>query len=171
MVEKVRAPRRWRLLAVAFLLALAPPAQADVAAGWAAYLGGDYVTAVTELEPDAEAGNAEAQFYMGTLREHGAGVPKDYGAALEWYRRAATQGHTGAAPRVMDRVDRGAAHLVAHGTRPYCTGGRWPSGGDCQASAMAVAWSMSIWSILSLRRSRLVSAPGWRARSASRNQA
>ncbi len=83
-------------LAAAFLLALALPAQADVAAGWAAYLGGDYVTAVTELEPEAEAGDAEAQYYMGTLRQHGAGVPKDYGAALEWYRRAATQGHTGA---------------------------------------------------------------------------
>ena len=95
-VEKQKALRRWRLLVAAFVLALAPPAHADVAAGWAAYLGGDYVTAVTELEPDAEAGNAEAQFYMGTLRELGAGVPKDYGAALEWYRRAATQGHTGA---------------------------------------------------------------------------
>jgi len=67
-----------------------------VAAGWAAYLSGDYVTAVSELEPAAEAGDAEAQFYMGTLREHGAGLPQDYGASLAWYRRAAAQGYVGA---------------------------------------------------------------------------
>ncbi len=90
-------PRLVKLgLAAAVVLALAPPARADVAAGWAAYLSGDYVTAVSELEPEAEAGNAEAQFYIGTLREHGAGVPKDYGATLEWYRLAAEQGHVGA---------------------------------------------------------------------------
>ena len=36
-------------LGLAVALALPPPARADVAAGWAAYLAGDYVTAVTEL--------------------------------------------------------------------------------------------------------------------------
>ena len=90
-------PRLVKLgVAAALILALAPPARADVAAGWAAYLSGDYATAVIELEPAAEAGDAEAQFYMGTLREHGAGLPKDYGASLAWYRRAAEQGHVGA---------------------------------------------------------------------------
>ena len=81
---------------LAFATPAAPPARADVAAGWAAYLSGDYGTAVAELEPAAEAGDAEAQFYMGTLRAHGAGLPRDYGASLEWYRRAAEQGHAGA---------------------------------------------------------------------------
>ncbi len=33
---------------------------------------------------------------MGTLSEHGAGVPRDYRAALDWYARAAAQDHAGA---------------------------------------------------------------------------
>ncbi len=85
-----------RVVAFFFLIAFAAQARADAERGWQAYLAGDYAAAVGELRPLAEAGEAQAQFYMGTLAEHGAGVPKDYGAALEWYARAAGQGHVGA---------------------------------------------------------------------------
>ncbi|MGH9464596.1 MAG: caspase family protein, partial [Thermoanaerobaculia bacterium] len=44
----------------------------------------------------AEAGDAEAQFYVGQIFEKGMGVPPDYGSAVAWYRRAAEQGHAAA---------------------------------------------------------------------------
>ncbi len=87
---------RRRLLIAAFLIGFARPAWADVESGWQAYLAGDHRGAAAELKPLAEAGMAQAQFYMGTLSEHGAGVPKDYRAAVDWYGRAAGQGHPGA---------------------------------------------------------------------------
>ena len=87
---------RRTLLAAALLIGLAAQARADAERGWQAYLAGDYAAAVGELRPLAEAGEAQAQFYMGTLAEQGAGVPEDYRAALEWYALAAEQGHPGA---------------------------------------------------------------------------
>ena len=41
----------------------------------------------------AEAGDAEAQFFVGVLYAEGEGVPRNYMAAVAWYRRAAEQGH------------------------------------------------------------------------------
>ena len=92
---KMSAVRRI-VLAAALLVGLAPQARADTESGWQAYLAGDHAAAVAELGPLAEAGEAQAQFYMGTLAAQGAGVPRDYRAALDWYARAAEQGHTGA---------------------------------------------------------------------------
>jgi len=74
----------------------AGPARADVEAGWQAYLRGDFKTALGEIRPAAEAGDAQAQFYLGTLYDAGAGVPRDQAAAATWYERAAEQGHAGA---------------------------------------------------------------------------
>jgi len=41
----------------------------------------------------AEEGNADAQFHLGLRYADGQGVPKDYGQAVVWYRKAAEQGH------------------------------------------------------------------------------
>jgi len=76
--------------------AAAVPARADVETGWQAYLRGDIQSALSEIRPAAEAGDAQAQFYMGTLYEAGAGVPRDQAAAATWYARAAEQGNAGA---------------------------------------------------------------------------
>lgn len=46
--------------------------------------------------PQAQAGDAEAQYYLGQMFERGLGVPPDYEAAAEWYRKAAEQGDTAA---------------------------------------------------------------------------
>ncbi len=78
---------------VALLLALAGPASADVESGWQAFLNGDYVTALAELEPIAEAGDATAQYYLGVLYDHGEGVIRNYKTAVGWYEKAAAQGH------------------------------------------------------------------------------
>lgn len=44
----------------------------------------------------ADQGLPGAQNEMGELHEEGLGVPQDYGKALQWYRRAARNGHGGA---------------------------------------------------------------------------
>jgi TPR repeat protein len=74
-------------------VAKAEVAKADVARGWQAFLDGDYVTALAELEPAAEAGDATAQYYLGVLYDHGEGVVRNYQTATGWYEKAAQQGH------------------------------------------------------------------------------
>lgn len=44
----------------------------------------------------AEAGDSDAQFYLGQIFEGRAGMPPDYERAAQWYRRAAEAGHRGA---------------------------------------------------------------------------
>jgi TPR repeat protein len=56
--------------------------------------GGSALSPVQALRASAEQGNAEAQFNLGLLYDHGRGLPKDKGEALKWYRRAAMQGDT-----------------------------------------------------------------------------
>ena len=81
---------------LALLVALAGPASADVESGWQAFLNGDYATALDELEPAAEAGDATAQYYLGVLYDHGEGVVRNYRTATGWYEKAAAQGNTDA---------------------------------------------------------------------------
>jgi uncharacterized protein YlxW (UPF0749 family) len=62
--------------------------------------GGEYVdydrasyeTALRVWLPDAQAGDARAQNYVGEIYEKGLGVAPDPAAAALWYRRAAEQG-------------------------------------------------------------------------------
>ena len=54
---------------------------------------GDYKTALGELRPLAEKGDAEAQFLLGMLHDSGKGVAQDQAAAASWYRKAAKQQH------------------------------------------------------------------------------
>jgi len=63
--------------------------------------GGEYVshdrasydTALAVWLPQAEAGDARAQNYVGEIHERGLGVQPDHAAAAEWYRKAAEQGY------------------------------------------------------------------------------
>ena len=41
----------------------------------------------------AEAGDAELQFSLGVMYEHGEGVRQDNAEAVRWYRKAAEQGY------------------------------------------------------------------------------
>jgi hypothetical protein len=81
--------------AIVLALALALPAHvlaADFIAGLKAYQREDYATALKELWPLAEQGDAGAQFMLGGMYLHGRGVPQDYASAVKWYHRAAVQG-------------------------------------------------------------------------------
>lgn len=87
----------FRLVAVALLaLTFADTAVADTDSGWKAYLASDYATAWREIKPLADAGNPQAQYYLGTMYNHGHGVPRDPGTAALWYEKAARAGHADA---------------------------------------------------------------------------
>lgn len=57
----------------------------------------DYSTALQVWLETAQEGNAEAQYYVGTLYEKGPRGGPDYGLAAVWYRKAADQGYGRAA--------------------------------------------------------------------------
>ena len=69
---------------------------ADFDKGLAAAKSGDFATALRELKPLAEQGDANAQFNLGFMYRRGQGVPQDYKTALKWHTLAAEQGHAGA---------------------------------------------------------------------------
>lgn len=84
---------RYILLAVA-VLAMPGPARAD-----------DDATAkrLYELQLEqAEKGNPQAQYYLGEMHEYGLGTPENHAAALDWYRRAASQKHLLAVRKVRE---------------------------------------------------------------------
>ena len=83
----------WRLAFLICLVAFPAEAEADYAAGVAAYGHGDYAAAFTEWAAAAAAGDAHAEQGLGVLYESGRGVPApDFTQAVQWYRAAAAQG-------------------------------------------------------------------------------
>jgi hypothetical protein len=47
-----------------------------------------------ETVAKAEGGNADAQYQLGNMYERGTGVERSIESALEWYKQAATHGHS-----------------------------------------------------------------------------
>ncbi len=80
-------------LCAGFTLGLTAPAWAGLDEGVAAAERGDYATALRELRPLAEQGNAWAQLMVGTMYIEGRGVTRDDAEGVRWYRKAAEQGH------------------------------------------------------------------------------
>lgn len=83
----------WGALVAGAVLSIAQPVLADVKAGVDAWQQGDYDRAVAQWRPLAESGDADAQFNMGQAYKLGRGVKADMRAAMDWYRKAAAQGH------------------------------------------------------------------------------
>jgi hypothetical protein len=96
------------------------PGIAGVKEGIEAVGKGDYVTALRELRPAAERGDAEAQYRLGVMYEFGRGVAMDKPLAMAWYRRSVAQGNASA------QLELGVI---------YATGD-----GVVQDDAQAVAW-------------------------------
>jgi TPR repeat protein len=69
----------------------AAPAQAGFDEGMAYYQKGDYFRALSELKPEAEAGNALAQVQVAGIYHYGLIGHVDFAKALRWYRLAADQ--------------------------------------------------------------------------------
>jgi len=69
---------------------------ADFQKGLTAAKQGDYATALKELTPLAEQGDASAQYNLGVMYAHGDGVVQNYKTAVKWYTLAAIQGNASA---------------------------------------------------------------------------
>lgn len=83
------------------------PAFGDTDAGIEAFKAGNYEKALEELKPAAESGDAEAQFYLARMYDHGMEVPKDSSVAYRWYLRAAEAGLPEAQATVGYSLDEG----------------------------------------------------------------
>ena len=90
------------VLAAVLSLWLATSAWAGFDEGLAAYESGDSETALAELLPLAEDGDAGALFILGRMHSTGEGVPHDYVEAMRLYRLAAEQGHAAAQFNLAD---------------------------------------------------------------------
>jgi TPR repeat protein len=80
------------LLAATLICGAAAPAWADVDDGLHAYIAGDYATALKEFRALVEQGNADAQYYLGGMYQHGWGVHLNNIKAYMWYSLAMAQG-------------------------------------------------------------------------------
>ena len=67
--------------------------QSDYDAGIAAYKRELYTIALYDFEKRANQGDPVAQFCLGYMYKHGEGVRKNHQKALDWYTKAAVQGH------------------------------------------------------------------------------
>lgn len=81
------------LVVLALVFSCGIAASSEVDSGWNAYLASDYATAWRAIKPLAEAGDPRAQYYLGTMYNHGHGAPRDLRLAAEWYEKAARAGH------------------------------------------------------------------------------
>jgi uncharacterized protein len=85
-----------------------------------AYDQEDCATAVSEMRPLAEDGNAAAQVNLGLHYYNGQGVPQNYVLARQWWEKAAAQGHAGA------QVSLGTLSLMGYGVpKDYQQAMRW----------------------------------------------
>lgn len=72
------------------------PAWAGLSDGIKAFKRQEYALALREFNLLADQGDADAQFFMGSLYQQGDGVVKNLKIALPWLEKAATQHHFGA---------------------------------------------------------------------------
>ena len=89
-----------RLLAVVLMAALAlgasvSLARADLQAGVDAYYDGNFAVALENLQPEADAGDPVAQYFLGEMHLRGKGVDQNFEQAAAWYEKAAVGGHAG----------------------------------------------------------------------------
>lgn len=97
-----------QILCMAFLILAGGPAivLADLKTGQGALDRSDYATALRELRPLAERGNAEAQFLLGKMYSFGWGVKDDKEEAARWYGESARQGYPKARQLLVKMCER-----------------------------------------------------------------
>lgn len=84
------------------------------------------LTACNEVPPEqdlrlqAERGDPNAQYLLGSLYEHGQGVPQSLQEAIKWYRKAAEQGNPNA------QFSLALAYMLGQGTpQSYEEAAKW----------------------------------------------
>jgi len=88
------APKLFVIAAVALLSG--PASAEDIDDAIQAMRAGDFAEAYCILKPYAEKGDADAQYNIGWMYLNGYGLAMNDSLALEWWQRAAKQGHTDA---------------------------------------------------------------------------
>lgn len=107
------------LVASAVVL-VAPAADADSAAGNAAFERGDFVRAMAEWTSAADRGDPDAEFGLGMLQERGDGqLKQDYNKAAQWYEKAAAHDNVGAQYRLALISSAGGDDLPADLVEAY----------------------------------------------------
>lgn len=86
--------KRFIGLLVCAIVFVVTPTFADYDKASDAWSNGDYVTALRELRPLVEQGNAKAQYFLGVMYANGQGVSKDYSEAAKLYILSAEQGYS-----------------------------------------------------------------------------
>jgi len=128
------------VFSAALAIGLAAPARADVATGERAYLAADYRTALNELMPLAQQGDAQAQYLVGVMYAHGKAIERNFAEAESWYARAATQGHELAAFNLGFMYYNGAGEGENAVAQNYAKAVPWlgvaAAGGDGMAQAL-----------------------------------
>ncbi|MEZ5668614.1 MAG: hypothetical protein R3F55_14465 [Alphaproteobacteria bacterium] len=114
-MSEPQASGRARALGLAGAAALAAaalthPALADTATGWIAFDNGDYDTAYQMFLPEAQAGDADAQYGLALLLSDGLGVIQDRAAAVQWLEQSALQGNDQAMVNLGYHIDLGLGH-------------------------------------------------------------
>ncbi|MCP4328058.1 MAG: SEL1-like repeat protein [Alphaproteobacteria bacterium] len=86
-------------LLIVMLLQSAPSATADYYDGLRAYDAKDFAAALAEWRPASDAGDAQSQFRLAELLEHGLGTPQNFVRAHLYYNLAGAQGNEEARAR------------------------------------------------------------------------
>lgn len=90
-MKRPRSGTLGRWLPVTAMLLTTWPVHAGLEEGLTAYRNKNYQTALNEMLPLANSGNARAQNVMGLLYQGGHGVPQDHAEALRWLLLSAEQ--------------------------------------------------------------------------------
>jgi len=94
MVSNMCSQKNYLLALMLSVFALtSSPVAADISAGQAAILRGDFVQAFKEFKEDADKGIPHAQAAVAVMLHIGQGVKRDLPQALSWYRKAAEKGY------------------------------------------------------------------------------
>ncbi len=98
----------------------APAAAGPLEDGNAAYREKEYAKAAAAWQPLAEKGDADAQYFLGTLYAEGKGVEQNDATAFLWFQRAANQGNAAAQYNV------GASYAAGSGVaQSYADAAKW----------------------------------------------
>ena len=81
------------LTVLCMVIVFMSPVHADMKKAEKVYEAEDYEKAFKDLLPEAEKGNARAQFILGLLYKQGRGIPQDFKQAAKWFLKAAEQGN------------------------------------------------------------------------------
>lgn len=97
------------LFLIPVLLVSSPVSAGSADPGVSAYLAKKYKESFELLSPAAEAGNPEAQNYLGLMLAGGKGQARNDKRAAYWFRRAARSGHNGARKNLEFLIANGRA--------------------------------------------------------------